>query len=156
MKTNEKTNINNYWLQLLLLVAVVVFVFLALPLHASAAPIEGTGGAPPASEVDSPIDCGDDGVQLGVSINDDDDCIGEGDTNPIFEYLGAIVRFLSVGVGVVVTAMIVVGGIQYSTAGGNPQSVEAAKSRIYNAIIALVLYIFMVGILNFLVPGGVL
>jgi len=105
----------------------------------------------------SNLECGNGGVQLGVGVGGDgEDCVGQGDKNPIFDYLGGIISFLSVGVGVVVTAMIMVGGIQYAAAGGNPQAVQAAKSRITNAIIALVLYAFMVGILNFLVPGGVL
>lgn len=57
-------------------------------------------------------------------------------------------------VGVVVVGMIVIGGIQYIAAGDNAQAVQEAKNRIKNAIIGLVLFIMMFGILNFVVPGG--
>ena len=125
--------------------------------HGAAAAAE----APEAQEQEreeeqaSNLDCGNGGVKIGVAVKDGSNCIGEGDKNPIIEYLGAIIAFLSAGVGIVVTAVIVIAGIQYATAGANPQSVSAAKNRILNAIIALLMYIFMVGILNFLVPGGV-
>lgn len=75
--------------------------------------------------------------------------------NPIIERLLQAINFISVGVGVIVTAMIIIGGIQYSSAGGNPQKVQAAKNRIVNAIIALVAYFFLFAFLQWLVPGGI-
>lgn len=66
-----------------------------------------------------------------------------------------IINFLSYGIGIVVVGMIIVGGIQYATSGGVPQKIEAARRRITNALIALVLYIFMFAILQWLVPGGI-
>lgn len=74
----------------------------------------------------------------------------------IMIYLTAIIKFLTAGVGMVVIIMIVVGGIQYTTSGGDPNGVAAAKGRIVNAIIALLLFIFAAAILNFLIPGGLL
>ena len=96
--------------------------------------------------------CGGGGraVTIAVKIG----CRGEG--NPIWDMLGAITRFLSAGVGVVVVLMIVISGIQYVTSGGNPEATQAAKKRLSNAVIALLLFIFMFAILNFLVPGGLL
>jgi len=73
----------------------------------------------------------------------------------IIKYFTAFTKALSVMVGVVVTAMIIVGGIQYSAAGSDPQKVAAAKSKIINALLALVIFIFMVGFLQWLVPGGI-
>ena len=67
-----------------------------------------------------------------------------------------IVNFFAAGVGVIVLAMIVVGGIQYASAGDNAQNAAAARNRIKNAIIGLILYLFMFAIVNFLVPGGIL
>lgn len=89
-------------------------------------------------------------VTVGVDVG----CAG--DRNPIYDYLSAVIKFLSAGVGLVVVLMIVVSGIQYITSAGNPQGIEAAKKRLTNAIIALLLYIFMAAILNFLIPGGIL
>lgn len=74
----------------------------------------------------------------------------------IVKYLVLIINLLSGVVGIVVAASIIVGGIQYSAAGGDPQKVSAAKNRIRNAIIALVFFIFGYALLNYLVPGGVL
>ncbi len=74
----------------------------------------------------------------------------------IIRYLVLFINILSALVGVVVVGSIIYGGIQYSTAGSDPQKVSAAKSRIRNAIIALVFFIFTYSLLNYLVPGGVL
>lgn len=94
-------------------------------------------------------DCG--GVKIAFKVGCRDDF-----SNPILAYLVAILRFLTYGVGIVVTMMIIIGGIQYSAAGGNAQAVGAAKMRIMNAVIALILYIFAFAILNFVVPGGLI
>lgn len=75
--------------------------------------------------------------------------------NPIVKDINLVVNFLSIGVGVVVIAMIIIGGIQYSIAGDNPQAVSAAKQRIINALIALVAYLFIFSFLQWLIPGGV-
>lgn len=88
----------------------------------------------------------------GVSISVGVDC--PENENVILSYLAGFINFLAIGVGLVVTAMIVVGGIEYIIAGGIPQKVEKAKSLITNAIIALVTFIFMYGILQWLIPGG--
>jgi len=76
------------------------------------------------------------------------------DSPPIPATIIDIINFMSFGVGIVVVGLIVVGGFQYVTAGGNPQKIEAAKKRIIQAIIALVLFIFMYAILQWLIPGG--
>lgn len=74
----------------------------------------------------------------------------------IIAYLLTGINVLSALVGVVVVLMIAVGGIQYSASRDNPQATAAAKDRIRNAIIALILYVFMWAFLQYLIPGGVL
>lgn len=74
--------------------------------------------------------------------------------NPIMEWTLTAINFFSAGVGVIVTVMIVIGGVQYSAAGGNPQAVQAAKTRIANAIIALLAYFFLFALMQWLIPGG--
>lgn len=121
------------------------------------------------SKTAEPGKCGKNYIELSVPIEDGpdagseaDNCLqkqkeGEGlNENPIFKYMGTIIRFLSAGVGVVVMLMIVISGIQYITSSGNPDAVAGAKKRLTNAVLALVLFIFMAAILNFLVPGGLL
>lgn len=56
----------------------------------------------------------------------------------------------------VIVLMIVWGGIQYSMAGPDPNKVQAAKQKIINALLALLLFIFGFAFLQWLIPGGAL
>lgn len=76
--------------------------------------------------------------------------------NPLVQWSQTLIKLLGMGVGVIVTIMIIVGGIQYSAAGPNPQAVSAAKKKILNAIIALLAYFFLFAFMQWLVPGGIL
>ena len=76
------------------------------------------------------------------------------DETPLMKQINTIIIALSAGIGIVVIIMIIVGGIQYTTAGGDSSRVAAAKSRIFNAVIALVAFFFMFGFLQWIVPGG--
>lgn len=97
--------------------------------------------------------CSDDEVELGVPI-DGENCIKK--NRAVFAYMAGIIRFLSVGVGLVVTLMIVIAGVEYVIAGGNPQLVQDAKHKLKNAVVSLLVFIFMAALLNYLVPGGIL
>lgn len=79
------------------------------------------------------------------------DCLND---NPIIRYVLMAINVLSAGVGIVVVIMITIGGIQYASAGGDPSKVKAAKTRITNAITALIAYFFLFAFLQWLVPGG--
>lgn len=72
------------------------------------------------------------------------------------KFVNPAIKFLSAGVGIIVTIMIIVAGIQYTTAGSDPQKVSAAKGKITNAVIALVTYIFLFALLQWLWPGGII
>jgi hypothetical protein len=72
----------------------------------------------------------------------------------INSYINPFVNFLSALVGVGVVTSIIIGGIQYSSSGGDPSKVTAAKNRIRNAIVALIAFLLLYGMLNFLIPGG--
>lgn len=87
------------------------------------------------------------------------DCKGDTitpDNCGILNIVVQAIRILSALVGVVVVTMIAVGGVQYATARDNPQAVGAAKKRILSAILALVFYLMIFGLLQWLVPGGIL
>ena len=66
-----------------------------------------------------------------------------------------IIIIVSVGVGIIAVGGIVYGAILYAAAQDNQDQIRKAISVIRSVVIGLVLYIFMVTILNFLVPGGV-
>ncbi len=96
------------------------------------------------------VDCGDPTGRQG-----NPDCPDLNNCRIIQNYLVPFIQVLSAVVGIVVVIMIVVGGIQYSISRDNPQAVAAARQRIFNALLALVVYLLMVVFLQWLVPGGV-
>lgn len=100
-------------------------------------------------ETDAECGDGDEAIPISIDVN----CASG--VNPILGYLAGIINFLAAGVGIVVAIMITVAGVEYITARGVPQKVEDAKRRITNAIIALVTFIFMYAILQWLIPGGI-
>lgn len=71
------------------------------------------------------------------------------------KYAYPFINFLAALVGLVVVISIIIGGIQYGSSAGDPQAAAAARKRIQNAIIALVTFIFLYALLNFLIPGGI-
>lgn len=75
--------------------------------------------------------------------------------NPIVIWIERIINILGAGVGVAVVIGLIIGGIQYASAGPNPQKVAEAKGRIVNSLIALVAFIFLYGFLQWLTPGGI-
>lgn len=80
------------------------------------------------------------------------DCVKK---NPLVTRFVDVINFLSIGVAVLVTVMVIIGGIQYTTAGSNPQAVSAAKKKILNAFIALVAYFLVYAFMQYLIPGGI-
>jgi hypothetical protein len=72
----------------------------------------------------------------------------------IYDYLIKAADLLSALVGVVAVGMIIFGGIEFSSSGGDPQKVASAKGHITNAVIALVAFLFLFAFLNFIIPGG--
>lgn len=65
-----------------------------------------------------------------------------------------IVNFLAVGVGILVVGGIVWGGSIYASSNGDSSKVQQAKTIIVNAIVGLLLFIFMYALINYMVPGG--
>jgi len=93
-------------------------------------------------------DCNEDGPDANSTALDKEDC-------GIVAYIVLFTNVLSGVVGIVIVIMIAVGGLQYSMARDDPQAVNVAKTRIKNAIFALVIYLFGFAFLQYLVPGGI-
>ena len=70
--------------------------------------------------------------------------------------LFAIIRFLSIGVGLVIIGSLVVAGIQFTSSRGDPQGSANALKRVQSTFIALLLFLFTYAILNYIVPGQLL
>ncbi len=75
--------------------------------------------------------------------------------NKLVTDLNELVNFLSAGVGIFVTGVIIVGGIQYAMAGDKAEAVTKAKQRIMNGLITLVAFLLAYAFLQWLIPGGV-
>ena len=63
-------------------------------------------------------------------------------------------KFLSDGVGLVIIASVIVGGIQYITSRGDPNATQKAIQRITSSVIALLVFIFGYAVLNYVIPAG--
>jgi hypothetical protein len=124
-----------------------------------------TSSTPKASQVaaNGTVVCADgvtpapnnDVSQCPADAQDQGNCAKISNCDLITTYINPFVRLLSAIVGVAVVISIVIGGIQYSSSGGDSSKVTAAKNRIRNSIVALVTYIFLFALLNFLIPGGI-
>ena len=79
---------------------------------------------------------------------DDTKCI-------IDRYVDPFIKTFSALAGVAVVISLIVAGIQYSSASGDPSKIAAAKSRIGKSIVALLFFIFLYAFLNYIVPGGI-
>ena len=77
---------------------------------------------------------------------EDDDC-------GFLDILNRLLTWMAVLVIPIVTIVIIVGGIQIIAAGDNAGAIQAAKKRIMNALIALVFFIMLWLIMEWLIPG---
>jgi hypothetical protein len=93
--------------------------------------------------------------RIGVKPDQALDCPKENcDLNQ--KYIEPLINVLAALVGIVVTASIIFGGIQYASSADDPQKVSQAKGRITKSLMALVAFFFLYMFLQWLVPGGFL
>ncbi|MBP9761846.1 hypothetical protein KBD11_02130 [Candidatus Saccharibacteria bacterium] len=71
------------------------------------------------------------------------------------KYLNPAIRLLSALAGLAVIIGIIVGGMQYSASGGDPQKAAAGKTKVVKSLYALVMFLFFFSIVQFLSPGGI-
>lgn len=76
-------------------------------------------------------------------------------SDEIDNMLVMFINILTAVAGLAIVGSIIVGGIQYMTAGGNAAQVSSAKNRIVVSIASLFLLSFGYAILQWLVPGGI-
>ena len=81
---------------------------------------------------------------------------GSIENNPIVQWIVFGINIMSALVGVGSIIMVIIGGIQYSAAGDNPQAVQAAKKKITNVLIGLAAFVSFYAMTNWLIPGGLL
>ncbi|MBR2587287.1 hypothetical protein IKE71_02855 [Candidatus Saccharibacteria bacterium] len=78
------------------------------------------------------------------------------DVNGIWGILAMVLNVMIALVGVLGIAGIIIAGIQYITAAGDPAAMTKAKRRIIEVIIGLVSFGLMWTFLQWLIPGGIL
>lgn len=118
--------------------------------------------AQPAFAATSTCDSGTSGTNVGNAA--EGDCAketvysfnGKKTNVGIYDLLIEVFKFLNVAVGIAVVTGIIIGGIVYSTAGGSPAKVKKGGTIIGSAVGALLLYLLMYAIINFLLPKGTL
>ena len=71
-----------------------------------------------------------------------------------FQLVQQVLNYMAAITIPIISLVIIVGGIQYSLAGSNPQALATAKSRLMKAAIALVTFVGLWGFLKWLIPGG--
>lgn len=85
-------------------------------------------------------------------------CLDGGETATgcglVDKYIQPLINVLAGAVGLIVTINIIIGGVQYSAAGGDPQKVANARKRIYNSVFGLVAFGLLYSFMQWLVPGG--
>ncbi len=121
---------------------------------------ENYGGKPlPAAQLTSCQACTNAGLK--PDINNPNDTNNNGaivtcvKNNVIVNDINNIVNVLSGIVGIVVVGTIILGGIQYSMAGGKPDATVNANKRIINGIVALAAFLLVWGFLQWIIPGGI-
>jgi len=77
-------------------------------------------------------------------------CTQAGQAN-LSQVVKTIVNVLLYVIGVVAVIVIIIGGIRYTTSGGNAASVSAAKNTILYAVIGLVVALLAYAIVNFVI-----
>lgn len=83
----------------------------------------------------------------------------DGETDGVQVLMGIlkfILNILTIGIGVVSVGSIAYASILYASARDSSSQTQQAIGIIRNTVIGLLLYVFMVAILNYLVPGGVI
>ncbi|MBP7760285.1 hypothetical protein KA093_00650 [Candidatus Saccharibacteria bacterium] len=79
-------------------------------------------------------------------------CINtNGSTNDVAGFVKSIINLLLYILGAIAVLMIVIGGIRYTTSGGDQSGVKGAKDTILYAVIGLVVAMMAYAIVNFVV-----
>lgn len=102
----------------------------------------------------TPIDC----AQYTSLVNNSTDCPAlatlkincSKNKNPIYALLEYAINFAVRLLIVLAVVAVVISGIQYIVSQGNPEGIKAAKSRLTNAVVGLILLSLMFVILNVL------
>ena len=77
-------------------------------------------------------------------------CQGTG-TNTLYTLIQNIINLLLMVIGIISVIMIIIGGIRYTTSGGDAGQTKVAKDTILYAIVGLVIAIMSYGLVNWVI-----
>ncbi len=89
-------------------------------------------------------------LPAGEKFEDTIKCVD--DCEDFFDTVNSFLSWMAYLVVPIVTIVIIVGAIQLSLAGDNPEGTKKAKARITQAVVALVFYILLWSFLRWLLP----
>lgn len=81
-------------------------------------------------------------------------CSGEGQ-EAIIDILKLVIQIMTAGVGVLAIGAVAFGGVVYASSSGEPGKMKKAYEIWTNTAIGVLLFVFLVAITNFMIPGGV-
>ncbi|MDO4773866.1 MAG: hypothetical protein Q4A37_01945 [Candidatus Saccharibacteria bacterium] len=81
-------------------------------------------------------------------------CSGEGQ-DAVINILKMVIQIMTAGVGVLAIGAVAFGGVVYASSSGDPGKMKKAYEIWTNTVIGILLFVFLVAITNFMIPGGV-
>lgn len=106
----------------------------------------------PAGAVDIIKVCDNKGANAGdTDVCKDVKSQKSSDDNPVIKVINAVLQIVSYVVGVAAVIMIVVSGIKFMTAGGDPGAVKSARSNLIYALVGLVVVVLAQAIIYFVI-----
>ena len=73
----------------------------------------------------------------------------------IWGIVGIVLDVMLIGVGAAAVIGIIISGIQYMTASGDPGAMTKAKNRLVECVIGILAFGLMWAFLQWLIPGGI-
>lgn len=83
------------------------------------------------------------------------DCGGKKGKDAIFEVIRTIIKIMTAGVGILAVGAVAVGGVLYASSEGSPDKIQRARQIWLNTAIGILMFGFLFGLTNFIIPGGV-
>lgn len=83
------------------------------------------------------------------------DCGNSTGQDAVVSVLKLVIQIMTAGVGVLAIGAVAFGGVVYASSAGDPGKVKKAYEIWTNTVIGILLFVFLVAITNFMIPGGV-
>lgn len=93
-------------------------------------------------------------LPITIAEINEDDCADLKDCSLITKYVNPAIKLLAALAALAAVVGITVGGVQYSSSGGDPQKVGEGKKKVINGLVGFVAFLFLASFVQFLTPGG--